>query len=50
MGFGDEIVLPVVVALARSHERFNATLNPLEEYVYNLEGEPCEFIQDTDRH
>lgn len=50
MGFGDEIVVPVVVALARDPERLKATLNPLEEYVYNLEGEPCEFIQDTDRH
>jgi len=49
MGFSDKIVLPVVMALVRDHDRLNAMLNPLEEYVYNLEGEPCEFIQESDR-
>lgn len=49
MGFTDKIVLPVVMAFVRDHDRLNATLNPLEEYVYNLEGEPCEFIQESDR-
>jgi hypothetical protein len=49
MGFSDKIVLPVVMALVRDHDRLNAMLNPLEEYVYNLEGQPCEFIQESNR-